>query len=219
MKSCGRSRFSRLWQRLGASTNGVSEHAELLRHYGDSTRAYHNLAHIGHCLEVLDAVHFGNGDSDIIELALWYHDVIYDSRGTDNEGRSIALFLERASSARLPESVQRSVVLCIEATRHREIATEMRARVTADIDLVILGTPDEQFDAYEVAIRKEYAWVPEDVFARERAKVLRHFLGRAQIYSIPTLNKKYGLKARMNLERGVVKCLMTLDRLGKKTEG
>jgi predicted metal-dependent HD superfamily phosphohydrolase len=43
------------------------------------------------------------------------------------------------------------------------------------VDLSILGREAEVFWRYEGDIRKEYAWVSEDLFRRERVKILGAF--------------------------------------------
>ena len=52
-----------------------------------------------------------------------------------------------------------------------------------DIDLAILGQPQAVFDAYEKAVRAEYAFVSDEQFRVGRAAVLRSFLERPAIFT------------------------------------
>ncbi|MBL7570773.1 hypothetical protein, partial [Escherichia coli] len=62
--------------------------AGLRRRYAEPHRAYHGQAHIDALLRGLvnEARHVGNGAA--VELAIWYHDAIYDPAAADNEARS-----------------------------------------------------------------------------------------------------------------------------------
>src|SRR4051794_1155965 len=70
----------------------------LLQRYGEVHRHYHNAAHIVACLEQLEAVpDFVAADRHgiMLQLAIFFHDAVYDPRGKDNELRS-ALLAERS---------------------------------------------------------------------------------------------------------------------------
>lgn len=74
-----------------------------------------------------------------------------------------------------------------------------------DLDLMILGSSEAKFDAYEVGIRQEYAWVSEEDFRFHRAKILQSFLDRPSIYYTERFREKYEARARANLERSIKK--------------
>ena len=80
-----------------------------------------------------------------------------------------------------PTERVRSFIL---ATRHWKDLTDGDVQLLADVDLSIPGREAEVFWRYEENIRKEYGWVPEEVFRRERLKILRGFLDRLHIYSL-----------------------------------
>jgi predicted metal-dependent HD superfamily phosphohydrolase len=73
------------------------------------------------------------------------------------------------------------------------------------VDLSIPGREAEVFWRYEGDIRKEYAWVPEDLFRRERVKILRGFLDRPQIYYHQEYREKFETQARSNLEQAIAR--------------
>ena len=58
--------------------------------YAEPHRAYHHLGHVLDCLELARGVRDRLESPVAVELALWYHDAIYDSRASDNEERSAA---------------------------------------------------------------------------------------------------------------------------------
>src|SRR5262245_47509972 len=67
---------------------------DLANRYEEPHRAYHNLRHLRHVLETIDQLRGLVSDVTSVELAAWFHDVIYDPRGKENEEQS-ALYAER----------------------------------------------------------------------------------------------------------------------------
>src|SRR5687768_3337965 len=77
-------RWSETWSRLGAVAPETLL-AELVGRYSEPHRFYHTLQHLRECFSVLEpashlARHLGE-----VQLALWFHDAIYDTRAQDNE--------------------------------------------------------------------------------------------------------------------------------------
>ena len=88
-------RFVSLWSRSGGARAG-SVYAELAQCYGEPVRHYHTLRHVRRCLRDFDCVRDAIPHPDVVELALWCHDVIYVPGARDNEQRSAEWFLHRA---------------------------------------------------------------------------------------------------------------------------
>jgi len=201
---CDLARWSALCRRAGA-TSGVEEAYEtLVTHYQEPHRAYHNLAHIAHCLAEFDAAN-GIEDPIAVELALWFHDVIYNTHCADNEQQSadfaMRMLVAMGIGGDLPGTVA-SLILC---TRHQEPPATPDGRIIVDIDLAILAAPPERFDAYEAQIRQEYAWVSEDLFREKRQEFLQSLLAREWIFSTPAFRERYESKARENLRRSIAR--------------
>lgn len=193
-----RTRWSALWRRLGARQVPAIE--PLLARLAEAHRHYHTLAHVRHCLAAYDR---GPLRDDAVELALWFHDAIYDPQARDNEERSAAWCREAGRDAGVGAEVTDRAVACVLATRHRHPPEADDERLTVAIDLAILGGTPERFRAYDRQIRREYAWVPMATYRRERACVLRGFLERPAIYPHPWWEHRYGGRARTNLRRAL----------------
>ena len=159
--------------------------------YAEPHRRYHTLEHIEHCLREFDPRQAR--EPEAVELAIWFHDAVYDTRRSDNEERSAAWLLEL-----MPEA-KRAAELIL-ATKHHRASTPDEA-LLVDVDLAILGQSKERFDRYEKQIREEYAWVPGLLFRRKRRKILRGFLERPFIYGTEAFRAKYEAAARANLLR------------------
>lgn len=198
-------RWTLLCERLGLPA-AARQWRFLLGCYTEPSRAYHNLDHVADCLRLLDAIarHGRLAERFLhdLELALWFHDVIYDARRKDNEARSAVVFAQRVGRA-LPTARHRRVVQLILATRHVHPPKSIGETLIVDIDLAILAAPKAIFDSYERAIRKEYAFVSEKSFRAGRAAVLKRFLARRRIYGSAYGKAKFERKARRNLKHSL----------------
>lgn len=205
-----RGRWQTLWERLqrhGAAGDEESVYRRLASGYCEPHRAYHDLSHVEHALNELEEVRDLAQDPDAVEFALWFHDVVYEIGARNNEEESARLARETAAELHLDEAWAGRVAELILATRHESPARGIDAQLVVDIDLSILGQSPERFDAYEAAIRKEYAPVIEqrgaERFDAGRAGILKRFLSRPAIYSTDHFREKYEAQARANLKRSI----------------
>jgi predicted metal-dependent HD superfamily phosphohydrolase len=74
-----------------------------------------------------------------VELAIWFYDVMYDPRRSDNEEKSAAWAEAVIEQSGLSREIAERVRSLILATRHREDVTDRDAQLLADVDLSILG--------------------------------------------------------------------------------
>jgi predicted metal-dependent HD superfamily phosphohydrolase len=95
------------------------------------------------------------------------------------------------------------VVDLIMATKHHSPPADSDAALVVDVDLAILGQPEQRFAEYEQQIRQEYAWVPQPIFTSKRSEILQRFLDREHIYATESFRQKYEARARQNLEQAI----------------
>lgn len=196
-------KWTELWQKLGVKGAQESQLDALVAHYSEPHRAYHNLAHISDCLEQFEPVRSYAHNPEAVELAIWYHDVIYDPRAKDNEERSAEVAVRTAGEAGLPASFQGSVKALILATKKHDASLDRDAALMVDVDLSILGREPDRFDQYEGQIRQEYDWVSEEAFTAGRTAVLESFLARPAVYGTEFFKNRYERQARENIERSI----------------
>ena len=129
-------------------------YAALAAAYDEPHRHYHSAGHIRACLAVFDSVAAQAQAPDDVELALWFHDAVYDAQAPsgDNEERS-ALWAEQAlTSAGVLAARALRVGALVRATRGHE-ASDPDMALLIGVDLSILGAPADTFDAFDDAIR------------------------------------------------------------------
>jgi len=173
----------------------IWESLEIL--YNEDNRHYHTLEHISDCLDQLDQWPTEIPQKSAVELAIWFHDVIYDSKRADNEESSAAL----ATNLLRGHPLEADACSLILATRHKETEGMLAEEILCDIDLSILGALDQQkYISYAKQIRLEYAWVPEDEYCQARARVLNNFLKREELYQTPYGKEQWSQQARINIK-------------------
>lgn len=192
-------RFRRCWNALQAQGDPLPLYIKLKDAYREPQRAYHNERHLIDCLQQLDCVRDQALAPMQVEMAIWFHDAIYNPRARDNEARSAAWAVRDLQAARVQPVRIEVIHELIMATKHDGPAETPDAALLVDIDLSILGRSREEFEHYDRAIRAEYAWVPEDQYRAGRCAVLQRFLTLPTIYSTPWFRARYEQSARRNL--------------------
>jgi predicted metal-dependent HD superfamily phosphohydrolase len=196
-------RWRATWKGLGVEAADDELYRALIARYSEPHRKYHTVRHLDECFARLDEARASAGHPYEIELALWFHDAVYDVRGQDNEEQSASWARAAAGRAGLSEAVGERLSQLILATKHDAEPPSPDAALLVDVDLAILGTAPERFDEYERQIRDEYSWVPGFVFRRKRREILQGFLARPRLYSTSHFRDRYEAPARANLTRSI----------------
>jgi len=194
----------RAWRGVGAAGDGRSVSQALLAKYNEPHRKYHTLQHLSECLAAFEQVSRLAPHPAAVEVALWFHDAIYDVKRSDNEERSAQWANTELRAAGASTEAAELVSSLVLATRHTAIPATLDEQVLVDIDLAILGASEQRFAEYERQIRDEYAFVPGLIFRRKRRDILQSFLQRPHIYSTAYFHAALEQAARTNLRRVVL---------------
>ena len=197
--------FADAWRGIGADGDGADQLAELAERYAEPHRHYHTLHHIAMVLDALQAQSGALEHPAEAMLAIWYHDAIYHPAESDNEARSADLAAGQLRAAHAPVETAARVHAMILDTRHTEAARSPDGKLVADADLAIFAASAVAFDAYDAAIRHEYAFVPEPAYRAARVRVLQAFLDRPFIYQTAAFRKNCEAAARENLGRALMR--------------
>ncbi|AHK16175.1 N-methyl-D-aspartate receptor NMDAR2C subunit [Thalassolituus oleivorans] len=199
------SSWQRCWSSLvvdsRAHSRGNSVMQLLIAAYNEPQRKYHTEQHLKECLSIFNDHRAIAEEPAEIEMALWFHDAIYDIKATGgkNEDQSADWAVEELQKANVaPERVAR-IKDHILATKHSALPQGADQQLLVDIDLAILGAQPERFAEYEQQVRQEYRHVPGLIFNWKRKQILKAFLARSPIYATPELNARFEQQARQNL--------------------
>lgn len=183
---------------------------ELRRRYAEPHRAYHGQAHVDTLLGALadERSHVENGAA--VELAIWYHDAIYDPAATDNEARSADLLVAEMRGLACPSIVSAAESM-VRATAGHELPPDLpdalRGDTAAflDLDVAVLGAEPADYDLYEAGIAAEY--VPVHGLAKfraGRAAFLRGMLTRERLFHTQRFQRRLDAAARANMRKGLL---------------
>jgi len=177
--------------------------------YTEEQRHYHTLVHIEDLLRQADQFESLISDKKAVDLAIIFHDIIYDPKSPTNEEDSAKLFetllgpsgtSTALARSLTPELVGKVYQYIIETKKHAVLDSEDNdLRLFIDFDMSILGSDADRYLSYAAQIRKEYIHVPPDVYCTSRAQFLRNLLVQvSHIYS----SKEYASfeeRARSNI--------------------
>ena len=194
-----RRRFERLWERcIGEGAGTAFDELDAL--YREPHRRYHTAAHIEHCLRLFDLAADRMDEPDAVEMALWFHDAIYDVPTEKNELRSAELFAARAGG-RGEERFRSKVRRLIMATTHSEPPATLDESFIVDIDLSSFGLPWEEFLRDSIAVREEFPRVPDAEFYPRHRKFVESLVARPAFCFTEFFRDRHEARARENIER------------------
>jgi predicted metal-dependent HD superfamily phosphohydrolase len=194
--------WQRAWRALRAApAPGLL--AELESRYREAHRAYHTLQHLDECFARLAEAESLAERLAEVQIALWFHDAVYDTRASDDEETSARWARESLEAAGAPGEAAGRVAELVLATKHAAVPAGRDAQLLVDVDLSILGADEARFDEYEAQVRREYEWVAENAFRAGRARVLESFLARPAIFATRWFAERLEERARRNLRRSL----------------
>ena len=181
---------------------------DLVTAYSSVGRFYHTLEHIQHILETIEQMRRHSSTQAVvainfpaIQLAPWFHDVIYDPRAKDNEEKSAEYAVASLSQFEIPRTtVERVKTLILNTKTHQAQPDDIDSKILLDSDLAILGASELEYRAYAKAIRQEYSWVSDKLYQVTRKQVLQDFLRRKRIYFTEQLFLSLEVRYRRNLQ-------------------
>ena len=183
--------------------------------YAEPHRAYHVWAHVQALLGWADRLGDALEDRDRVDAAILFHDAVYDPRRSDNEARSAAL-LATCPDLSLTRDQRGDAMRMVQATAAHVPPADLDPALRSDLelfldmDLSILGSSSDRFDAYERQVRFEYAHVADDDFTRGRQAVLTSFLNRPTLYFSVWGRDMFVAQARRNIDRSLTRACLPL---------
>jgi len=200
---CSPERWNVLCQRFGFID--VETYEALLQAHAQKYRAYHTLDHIAACLRHLDSVRSRAQNPDEIEMALWFHDAIYDPFSSTNEEDSAEWAADWLQAQGVDRMTTAKIADLILNTKTHDAPATLDGEYMLDIDLSILGTAPEIYDEFELNIRREFRRVPGFIFRKKRKVILQGFLERNRLYFTEHFHNMLNAQARLNLKRAISK--------------
>ncbi|KAF0805896.1 hypothetical protein A6D6_01952 [Alcanivorax xiamenensis] len=194
-------RLMTLWD-FGDNTE---TYRSLVSSYSGKGRYYHSREHVSACLRHLDRCVSEIQSPCEVELALWFHDAIYEPLSGKNEKKSAdwaqSFVLENGASRDIADRVHRLIMV----TEHNAPAKTSDESLLVDIDLAVLGAEPETYQIFEEGVRSEYKMVPWPLYKKKRVEVLKGFLDRPRIFQNEPFLTEREQQARRNLAAAISK--------------
>ena len=172
----------------------------LAKGYTEPHRRYHDIGHLEHCLHGLDLAATVAHDPGTLELAIWFHDLVYEPGAEDNEERSAEVFSRLMEPFLTPEHIDRARQLIL-TTMHRVQPHGGDERFIADIDLSSLAKPWPQFLADSENLRAEEPDKSDEDFFGGKVRFHRSLLQRQRLFNTVPFQLRHEAQARENIKR------------------
>ena len=119
------------WTGLGLSISAalVRDYEELIARYSESHRKYHTVRHLDECFAKLAEVRSCAEHPAEVEVALWFHDAIYEPRSNENEAKSAELASSKIQIAGGSLECVKRISTLIMATQHAAVPQSDDAKV------------------------------------------------------------------------------------------
>ena len=187
-------------RRSGARGNPTGVGSRLLGAYVEPHRTYHDRTHLEEVLRRVDELAGSAGDVDVVRLAAWFHDAVYDPARGDNEERSAAWAEKALGQLGLPAATVDEVARLVRlTTTHAADEGDHNGAVLCDADLAVLAADPERYAAYAAGVRQEYAAVGDADFTAGRARVLQALVERPALYATGEGRRRWEARARHNV--------------------
>lgn len=170
----------------------------LLKAYTEPQRAYHSVQHIVECLDLFYQIAHELKDPIAVQMAIWFHDAIYDPKSSRNELCS-AEWMKQICAAYLDQPTIEKIYRWIMATQQHQASVDSDLNYLLDIDLAILASDSDRFIEYEQQIQFEYAWVDPEIYPVKRAQVLAHFQQMQPLFQTAYFQNNFEQQAKLNL--------------------
>lgn len=192
-------------------------------HYSESHRFYHTLSHLEDMFNILELINATIKSRVVVNLAIFFHDIIYNPTSTTNEEGSANLFKslfqlsideqEEIKKTEINEQQDHAVddyIDMMNQVYHYIILTKSHnvqadshdsdLQYFIDADMSILGRDRAVYSKYANAIRQEYCHIPLAIYCAKRADFLRGtFQSNQYIYASTLFRDRFEENARLNL--------------------
>lgn len=202
-----RSALQSRWDLLLPGTEAVG--ADLLDRWYEPHRSYHGPGHLTHVLDSLVVLDPAGTATRAVALALWFHDAVHDGVAGEDEAASAALVGEelraRGRTGLQPDEVAEVQRLVLLTTRHDPTPDDHAGALVCDADLAILGSAPDRYARYTEQVRREYAHVPDEVFAPARAEILGRLLEAGPVFRTRVGSERWEAAARRNVSDEILR--------------
>jgi len=178
---------------------------EIVYRYSEQHRHYHNLTHLGFLFTLCDKYLDKIKNPAVVDFAIIYHDIVYDTYRSDNEALSADIAEAHLTQLNINQKLLINIKEFIIASKDHVIAEDAPLKedlaIFLDFDMAILGSGEEYYKLYSENIRQEYTKYPDDLYKPGRKLALQKMLAVEHIFQSPIFKKDLETAARENIQK------------------
>lgn len=188
----------------------------IISFYSAPIRHYHTVEHLVNVVQNCeDLISCDNcvAPEEILMGAI-FHDAIYiPAAAPDDAHQSAELAFVTALGGGINHAAARRISELVRVTATHKPET-VDQQILCDSDLAVLGYDEIIYEDYTRKIKKEFSFIPDDIYIQGRQFVLRSFLNRERIFHTDTYYKKYEKSARHNIQEEIYSLTHNKTKLG-----
>ena len=155
--------------------------------YNENHRFYHTISHLNYMFNYYDKFKLKLKNHKLVELSIFFHDIIYDCKHGLDEDNSVLEFLTFSKLTNLTKDQIELVKLYISTTKSHLKCTSKDSDLLyfLDFDLSILGSSELNYTTYSNNVRKEYQGslkLNDKTFITKRIEFLNQMLTYKSYY-------------------------------------
>jgi predicted metal-dependent HD superfamily phosphohydrolase len=186
------------WKIIGYNWNATQKfYMENLSDAYLKGRYYHTVRHINYMINHVKDFKLTKKEQAKLELAIWFHDIVYDAQKTDNEKNSGIKLVHFGESIGIRLKDINEMTDLILDTKHNITPTTKLGKIICDLDLREFVSDRQKLNTPEV--RKEYSHLSDEEFNKGRVEFLKTMLKKTHIYHTKLYRDLFENKARENL--------------------
>jgi pantetheine-phosphate adenylyltransferase len=176
--------------------------------YTEKNRFYHNLTHISNCLNEFDLIKNRIEKRFSVEMAIFFHDLVYDIKSKTNEEDSVKFIMKELQIPLVKEDISALIL----ATKHNTNKLTDDQKYICDIDLSSLGKSWRLFNYYNKLVEQEYSIFPLRDLLKGRIYFMQGLLTRKRIYYTEFFYDRYEKQARKNIQKYIDAMIFELNQ-------
>jgi predicted metal-dependent HD superfamily phosphohydrolase len=173
---------------------------EIYSAYSSEGRYYHGLEHLRSIFRLTEEEVLSTTDRQALNLAVFYHDIVYDFERKDNERKSADLAIDRLSRAGVDQILIERVEELIMATYGHEYSDDALRNLMIEADVSVIGTDHDTYAKYAENCRREYSMFSDEEYNPVRKQALSHFLNTGSLFVSPKFKERFEANAKRNLQ-------------------
>ncbi len=167
--------------------------------YQEKGRFYHNLSHIFNLIKLSEGLNLSQEWLYPFQLAIFYHDIVYNPVRKDNEAASAEIALSHWQKMLSDEDMSQLQTYILSTAQHQNLNGKAETQLFLDLDLSVLAAPLDLYQLYCEGVRREYILsFDNEIYTRGRLDFLKKYAQREAFFYSPQF-EMLNSKARENI--------------------